>query len=121
MLSSGDVFLQKAVVARGLACVYDPGIAVRHLVARGRLTQEWFRRRYYWQGISDAVMELIEDAPSRAERARRAAARSARLLARPGAAGGAAPAGRRSGALRAAVLDVDRGGARRRAAGRGGR
>ena len=80
MLSSGDVFLQKAVVARGLRCVYDPRMAVRHLVGRERLTKAWFQRRYYWQGVSDAVMELIEESPSRPERVRRAAARSARLL-----------------------------------------
>jgi len=83
MLSGGDVFLQKQILERGHACVYHPGMAVRHLAPKSRLTKRWFARRYYWQGISDAVMELIAADPSPGRRLRLALGRAARLLARP--------------------------------------
>jgi glycosyltransferase involved in cell wall biosynthesis len=61
MLSGGDVFLQKQIMELGYDCVYVPQMAVRHLVMKSRLDQNWFRRRYYWQGFSDGVMRLIEN------------------------------------------------------------
>jgi len=83
MLSSGDVFLQKQIMQRGRALVYEPAMAARHLVPAARLEQRWFRRRYYWQGISDAVMWLIERSPSASRRVGWAAARAWRLLRAP--------------------------------------
>jgi glycosyltransferase involved in cell wall biosynthesis len=83
MLSSGDVFLEKRVQARGYQVLYYPAMAVRHLVPADRLRKEWFRRRYYWQGISDAVMQLLEEAQRPATRARLAAKRAAELLRSP--------------------------------------
>jgi len=72
MLSSGDVFLEKQILNRGHLCLYHPKMAVRHLVPTSRLNKRWFIRRYYSQGLSDAAMQLIEEAPSRKERFRRA-------------------------------------------------
>jgi hypothetical protein len=83
MLSSGDVHLQRQVLARGRRIRYEPAAAIGHLVPAGRLTQDWFRRRYYWQGISDAVMQLVEQEPTASQRARWLAARAGRLLASP--------------------------------------
>lgn len=60
LLSSGDVFLQKQVQALGFDCGYVPAMAVGHVVPASRLEQRWFRKRYYWQGVSDAVMELVD-------------------------------------------------------------
>lgn len=83
MLSGGDVFLQKRILARGYSCFYHPGMAVRHLVPRSRLEKRWFTHRYYWQGISDAVMELITDNPPPSRRFLRALGWAGRLLAHP--------------------------------------
>lgn len=83
MLSGGDVFLQQQIIERGYACVYHPGMSVRHVVSKARLEKAWFTRRYYWQGISDAVMELITARPGRLERVGRGLARLGRLLGRP--------------------------------------
>lgn len=83
MLSSGDVFLQKQIIQRGYACLYYPAMAVRHLVPAGRLTKQWFIRRYYWQGISDAVMYLIDHAPLSWLRLYEALGRATRLLLLP--------------------------------------
>jgi glycosyltransferase involved in cell wall biosynthesis len=70
LLSSGDVFFQKEIMRRGFYCRYVPKIAVEHLVPASRLNQRWFRRRFFWQGVSDAVMHLIENTPSIRERLR---------------------------------------------------
>jgi glycosyltransferase involved in cell wall biosynthesis len=83
MLSSGDVFLQRQIQALGYPVVYEPAMSIGHVVPPGRLTKEWFRRRYYWQGISDVVMQLIEQEPRPARRAALALARAARLARSP--------------------------------------
>ena len=83
MLSSGDVFLQKQVIKSGLACFYHPQISVQHHVFASRLDQRWFRRRYYWQGVSDAVMMLLEHAPSKKTLLRLACSKMGKLLASP--------------------------------------
>jgi glycosyltransferase involved in cell wall biosynthesis len=83
MLSSGDVFLEKQLMQRGYACVYEPAMCVHHRVSASRLTRSWFRRRYFWQGVSDALMDVIERSLSRRERARVAVARGRQLLSRP--------------------------------------
>lgn len=84
LLSSGDVHLQMEIVRRGYRCLYVPAMAIAHLAPPSRLTQAWFRRRFYWQGISDAVMEIIDTAPSRKRRVELAARRLARLARTPG-------------------------------------
>ena len=83
LLSSGDVFLEKRMMQCGYVCVYEPAMQVRHGVPAARLSHAWFRRRYFWQGVSDAVMEVIEHSPSRAHRVLDIALSSARLLTRP--------------------------------------
>ena len=83
MLSGGDVFLQKQIIEHGHPCYYHPQMAVQHLVSHARLEKRWFTKRYYWQGISDAVMELIVERPSAFGRLRSALARAGRLLAKP--------------------------------------
>jgi GT2 family glycosyltransferase len=80
LLSSGDVFIQKELIRRGYQCLYLPAMAIEHLVPASRLNRQWFLRRFYWQGVSDAVMHLIEKTPSPAERLRAALARSAAVL-----------------------------------------
>ena len=38
---------------------YDPGLSVRHYVPASRLTRRYFRRWFYWHGITEAIM--LED------------------------------------------------------------
>jgi hypothetical protein len=70
LLSSGDVFLQKEMMRRGYQCLYVPAMGISHRVPASRLNQRWFERRFFWQGVSDAVMHLIEGMPSPAQRVR---------------------------------------------------
>lgn len=41
---------------------YDPAIAVRHVIPAERLTTRWFRRRVYWQAVSDLVAGVVDPA-----------------------------------------------------------
>jgi glycosyltransferase involved in cell wall biosynthesis len=83
LLSSGDVFLQKEVMRRGYTCLYVPAISIRHLIPASRLDQRWFLKRFFWQGVSDAMMQIIERAPSPLERLSLAAKRTARMFRSP--------------------------------------
>jgi glycosyltransferase involved in cell wall biosynthesis len=68
LLSSGDIFLEKQIIKAGYRCFYNPEILARHAVERSRLEKVWFRRRYLWQGFSDAAMPILEERPSAAGR-----------------------------------------------------
>jgi glycosyltransferase involved in cell wall biosynthesis len=57
LLSNGDILLQKQVANMGHPSYYAPGVAVQHHVQAGRLTQAWYVKRAYWQGVSDVVMQ----------------------------------------------------------------
>ena len=83
LLSSGDVFLQKELMRRGYQCAYVPSMVIGHLVPASRLNQQWFYRRYYWQGVSDAVIHLIERSPSISGRLKTALGRVASMLQSP--------------------------------------
>jgi glycosyltransferase involved in cell wall biosynthesis len=80
LLSNGDIFLQKEIMRRGYRCLYKPAMVIGHLVPASRVNRKWFIRRYYWQGVSDAVMYLIEKNPSSVERVRLAFARTMAVM-----------------------------------------
>jgi GT2 family glycosyltransferase len=42
--------------AAGLVGYYIPAMVVQHLIPRDRLNKEYFRRWFYWRGISRAMM-----------------------------------------------------------------
>ena len=68
MLSSGDVHLQRRIIEHGYKVQYEPAMSIGHVIPASRLTKQWFRRRYFWQGISDSVMRIIEERPSAVRR-----------------------------------------------------
>lgn len=53
LLSNGELHLKSLLEAAGYQSYYCPAIKVCHLVPKERMSQTWFRERYYWQGISD--------------------------------------------------------------------
>lgn len=83
MLSSGDVYLQRLIMEAGYQCLYQPSAAVRHQVPASRLEKRWFVSRFYWQGESDAVMEILHDGLEPSDRRRAALRRAAALLKSP--------------------------------------
>ena len=42
--------------AAGLVGYYVPDVVVHHLIPRDRLTKSYFRRWYYWRGVSRAIL-----------------------------------------------------------------
>lgn len=57
LLSNEETLMRKLIDQAGYKCFYDPDIFVRHHVPPERVNKKWFIRRYYWQGISKAVLE----------------------------------------------------------------
>jgi glycosyltransferase involved in cell wall biosynthesis len=68
LLSNEEIYLQKKITESGGLRIFDPDIKIKHNVPKERLTKEWFIQRYYWQGISDSVMQIIEEKPSKLRR-----------------------------------------------------
>ena len=65
-----DILLQRRLESRGLSRIYHPDISVGHHIPASRLSKESFRRRYYWQGISDAFLRQVLSPVSRRALAR---------------------------------------------------
>ncbi|MCA8977354.1 MAG: glycosyltransferase [Planctomycetes bacterium] len=59
LLSYGDIEMCYRVERSGHDVLYIPDAGVEHLIRGDRLTREWFRRRFYWQGRSIAVFERM--------------------------------------------------------------
>ena len=83
LLSGDEILLEKQILKAGYSCFYHPEIAVKHHIPKSRLRKDWFIRRYYWQGISDAVMQLLEDAPTKTERVHLIISKALSLLLSP--------------------------------------
>ncbi len=83
LLSNGEVFLEKQIIQQGYTCFYHPEIMISHHIFKSRLCQAWFKRRYYWQGISDAVMQILQESPSTLQRLRLAVSKAKILLQSP--------------------------------------
>ena len=83
LLSNGDIFLQKQIKKAGLSCYFDPSISIRHRIFKSRISQSWFIQRYYWQGISDSVMYILEESPSYYKRVHLVIAKISSLLRSP--------------------------------------
>lgn len=56
LLSNEEIFARLQIERNGHACYYNPEIVVEHHVHASRVNQSWFKRRSYWQGISETVM-----------------------------------------------------------------
>lgn len=52
VLLSGENFVNEIARTKGLKEYFDPNIRVQHFIPASRLTKTWFRRRYFWQGVT---------------------------------------------------------------------
>lgn len=59
LMSYGDIEICYRIDKAGYAVVYVPDAEVYHLIRGDRLSTEWFKRRFYWQGRSEGLFELI--------------------------------------------------------------
>jgi len=59
LLSNGDIEMCYRVEQAGHDVLYAPAADVRHLIRGDRLDVDWFARRAYWQGRSQALFERM--------------------------------------------------------------
>ena len=57
LLSNEEVHLRRRIASVGGTVYYHPGVCIRHFVPAERVEPKWFYRRYFWEGISDRIME----------------------------------------------------------------
>lgn len=55
LISNEDTELVQKIRENGMLIYYDPGIVVKHLVRSVRLNQLWFIKRWFYQGVSNAI------------------------------------------------------------------
>lgn len=65
LLSGEEYFVERYIKSMGLGVYYDPLICVQHHIPAERLTSRWLCRRYFWQGASFQIIQLLEDAAPR--------------------------------------------------------
>jgi glycosyltransferase involved in cell wall biosynthesis len=57
LLSNEELWMQYFLRSRGYLIWYDPEILVHHHIKAQRLSQSWFYEKFFWQGVSDAILE----------------------------------------------------------------
>jgi glycosyltransferase involved in cell wall biosynthesis len=55
LLSGEEAWVFKQLRKKGFELIYIPGMTVRHHIPKERLTRDWIKRRYYYQGVSMAM------------------------------------------------------------------
>jgi glycosyltransferase involved in cell wall biosynthesis len=83
LISSEEVIVQARLADQGFLRVYNPAALVSHAVAADRVAPGWFLRRYYWQGVSTAIMARLLEQPSGMRRLRRIGRYVSPLLRQP--------------------------------------
>lgn len=58
LLSGEEILLIDRMKSAGLLAYYDPNIEVDHIVPANRLNKKWFKNRFYWEGFSEARINL---------------------------------------------------------------
>lgn len=54
----GETYVSKYIHDSGMKALYHPGASVYHFVSSDRMTEAYFKKRYYIQGVSDAYTFL---------------------------------------------------------------
>jgi hypothetical protein len=80
LLFNGDIHIQRMAQTLGYPRIYIPQMCIRHLAPSSRLNQDWFKHRYFKQGVSDAFMYQIENTPTVAMRLGKFVGRTCSLL-----------------------------------------
>jgi lipopolysaccharide biosynthesis protein/glycosyltransferase involved in cell wall biosynthesis len=62
LLSNEEVVVCKKITAAGLRISFAPNAVIHHKISPERLTKQWFYHRTFWQGRSDAILDLDSQA-----------------------------------------------------------
>lgn len=68
LMSNDELLLCDRIKEKGYYICYDPKIVVRHHIHPSRLTKNWFQKRYYYQGVSDAFVLIYQESLSPQQR-----------------------------------------------------
>jgi glucosyl-dolichyl phosphate glucuronosyltransferase len=52
LLLSGENFINEIARADGYSIYFNPDLRVSHFIPKERLTKSWFRRRFFWLGVT---------------------------------------------------------------------
>jgi hypothetical protein len=58
LLSNDETALLERIGMRQV--LYVPSVSVQHVIPTERISTKWFRRRVYWQAVSDVVSGLVD-------------------------------------------------------------
>lgn len=58
LLSNEEVNICKKIAAAGLRIAFAPEAVIHHKIPTQRVRKQWFYHRTYWQGRSDAILDL---------------------------------------------------------------
>ncbi|BAY34802.1 family 2 glycosyl transferase [Nostoc carneum NIES-2107] len=58
LLSCEETSLFQEIDNMGYQRFYHPEISVKHHIHSNRIDSSWFRRRFFWQGVSEAVLHI---------------------------------------------------------------
>lgn len=83
LLSNEETLLRDQMRQEGLSILYDPSIRVWHHIEPARMKKRWFKRRFLWQGISEAVHERQQKSYGTSECTRRTRNALAELIRQP--------------------------------------
>ncbi len=73
LLCSLENYIAMQMKKMGLKSYYDPAVHVRHFIPKERLQKEWFYKRSFWQGVSEAIIKTDLEQLSTGDRLRAAA------------------------------------------------
>ncbi len=59
LMGYGDIEICYRIDKAGYKVFYVPDAEVHHLIRGDRLNTEWFKQRFYWQGKSEGLFELL--------------------------------------------------------------
>lgn len=68
LISGDEILLQDKIRNLGYKVVYDPKISVEHHIPESRLNKQWFLKRMYYEGVSNALLEIYRYNPSKPKR-----------------------------------------------------
>ena len=59
LMSYEDIEMCYRIDRAGYTVLYTPHAEIHHLIRGDRLNEAWFRKRFYWQGRSEGLFELL--------------------------------------------------------------
>ncbi len=59
LLSNEELLLSRRIKENGWRIIFVPEAVIHHKISRSRVNKHWFCHRAYWQGRSDAVLDVI--------------------------------------------------------------